>query len=272
MPETDPEQAIAGGLQRRIFHPLNDEPTLEIDSLLPRQRLLEQLRQALLSCTPPQVVGIHGDWGSGKTSFLHRLMFEITGECLANSAAEQRASASIEAEKKKWDESKAIAVWFEAWRYQHEDLPVVALLNEIRSRFSRPRKFWIEAQKLAVVATTSALFGIDAITKYVGMRWRRGIRSSRLPLWRSRPSAPYLRSWKETLNAKAIFEWGFGSCGFFRASVKKTYLTLLGLTAVFACKIKGFVPEKNRFREAVKNPAFLLKWPNERALLPGRVP
>jgi hypothetical protein len=38
---------------------------------------------------------------------------------------------------------------------------------------------------------------------------------------------------------------------------------LLGLTAVFACKIKGFVSEKNRFREAVKNPAFLLKWPNE---------
>jgi len=35
-------------------------------------------------------------------------------------------------------------------------------------------------------------------------------------------------------------------------------LTLLGLTAVLANKIKGFVPEKNRFREAVKNPAFLL--------------
>ena len=44
--------------------------------------------------------------------------------------------------------------------------------------------------------------------------------------------------------------------GFFRASVKKTYLTLLGLTAVSVNKIKGFVPEKNRFREAVKNPFF----------------
>jgi hypothetical protein len=39
------------------------------------------------------------------------------------------------------------------------------------------------------------------------------------------------------------------------------------LTAVFACKIKGFVPEKNRFPEAVKISASLLKWPNERGLL-----
>jgi len=54
---------------------------------------------------------------------------------------------------------------------------------------------------------------------------------------------------------------------FFRPFVKKTYLTSLGLTAVFACKIKGFVPEKNRFREAVKNQAFLLKWAYECALL-----
>jgi len=34
------------------------------------------------------------------------------------------------------------------------------------------------------------------------------------------------------------------------------------LTAVSANKIKGFLPEKNRFREAVKNPAFLLDWDN----------
>ena len=50
--------------------------------------------------------------------------------------------------------------------------------------------------------------------------------------------------------------------GFFRASVNKTYLTFLYLTAVSANKIKGFVREKNPFPEAVKNPAFLLKWPH----------
>jgi hypothetical protein len=49
--------------------------------------------------------------------------------------------------------------------------------------------------------------------------------------------------------------------GFFRASVKKTYLTSLYLTVVLANKTKGFVPERNPFPEAVKNPAFLLKWP-----------
>jgi len=39
---------------------------------------------------------------------------------------------------------------------------------------------------------------------------------------------------------------------FLTPSVKKTYLTLLYLTAVFINKIKGFVSEKNRFPEAVK--------------------
>ena len=64
--------------------------------------------------------------------------------------------------------------------------------------------------------------------------------------------------------APALFKTGF-----LQASVKKTYLTFMYLTVVSANKIKGFVHEKNRFREAVKNPAFLLKWPNERALSRG---
>jgi len=43
---------------------------------------------------------------------------------------------------------------------------------------------------------------------------------------------------------------------FFGVAVKKTYTTLLCLTVVSANKIKGFVPEKNRFREAVKKRLF----------------
>jgi len=54
---------------------------------------------------------------------------------------------------------------------------------------------------------------------------------------------------------------------FLEPRVKKTYLTKVYWTAVFACKIKGFVPEKNRFREAVKIWASLSKQPNERGLL-----
>jgi hypothetical protein len=53
---------------------------------------------------------------------------------------------------------------------------------------------------------------------------------------------------------------------FFGRPVKKTYLTLIGLTVVFGCKIKGFVHEKNRFREAVKIMAFMPNSANECAL------
>ena len=48
---------------------------------------------------------------------------------------------------------------------------------------------------------------------------------------------------------------------FLRHIVKKTYLTLICLTVVSANKIKGFDPKKNRFREAVKNPAFCQSGP-----------
>ena len=57
----------------------NDEPAL-LDAL-ERGELLEEVGDAIARCTPPQVFGVHGDWGLGKTSFLHQIQWYLTGEC-----------------------------------------------------------------------------------------------------------------------------------------------------------------------------------------------
>ena len=49
----------------------NDEPTL-LDRL-DRIALVREVAKHIATCDPPQVFGIHGDWGLGKTSFLQQL-------------------------------------------------------------------------------------------------------------------------------------------------------------------------------------------------------
>ncbi|HIJ64991.1 MAG TPA: hypothetical protein HPP77_03495 [Candidatus Hydrogenedentes bacterium] len=45
----------------------NDEPTL--DDGLDRLGLVRRVGDMVATCKPPYAVGIHGDWGCGKTSF-----------------------------------------------------------------------------------------------------------------------------------------------------------------------------------------------------------
>ena len=49
----------------------NDEPAL-LDTL-ERGPLIREVGEAIAHCRPPQVFGVHGDWGLGKTSFLHQV-------------------------------------------------------------------------------------------------------------------------------------------------------------------------------------------------------
>ena len=114
----------------------NDEPAL-LDAL-ERGPLIEEVGEAIARCTPPQVFGVHGDWGVGKTSFLHQIQRYLAGDC-----PQQPETVTVEMQKKAKDAEKDAstqrhgvyrdmvqAVWFDAWRYQNEAAPVVALLHE----------------------------------------------------------------------------------------------------------------------------------------------
>jgi hypothetical protein len=115
----------------------NDEPEYELQHLPERQRLLVKLVADIKSCKPPMVFGVHGDWGAGKTSFLQAVMYELTGDCPVKSNEKPAKEKKAKSEWKK----APLAVWFEAWRYQSEAAPIIALLHQLRTQLTT----WIKA-------------------------------------------------------------------------------------------------------------------------------
>ena len=146
----------------------SDEPTL--DDLLNRQDLVEEIAQSIVHCTPPQVIGIHGDWGVGKTSTMQQIQWCLTADCPQQSKEEIEKARDPQ---KAHGEFKDIvqAVWFDAWRYQHEDAPVVALLHEIRAQLSWKHQITTSAKRRAAIAIRGALFSIEELTKKIGFQY-----------------------------------------------------------------------------------------------------
>ena len=145
----------------------NDEPT-PVDGLK-RFELVRAVAEAAATCEPPQVFGVHGDWGLGKTSFLHQLHLYLSGEC------PQQPDDAVEKAKKRMEthgqyQDLVKVVWFEAWRYQNEEAPVVALLHEIRSQLAWYIKALNTVGKVAHVAIRGALLSLEDLTKKIGFQ------------------------------------------------------------------------------------------------------
>ena len=120
----------------------NDEPALL--ATLERGALIKEVGESIAHCTPPQVFGVHGDWGLGKTSFLHQVQWYLTGDCpqqpeaVTKEMKNQAPGVEDKPQAQNCGKYKAVvqAVWFDAWRYQNEDAPIVALLHEMRTQLS----------------------------------------------------------------------------------------------------------------------------------------
>ena len=152
----------------------NDEPTLR--DILDRKALVEEVGEAIATCTPPQVFGIHGDWGLGKTSFLHQVQWYLTGRCPQQSEEEtKKAGQSVKGKHK----DTVQAVWFDAWRYQHEDVPVVALLQEMRAQLSWGQQIRAATTRKLQIARRTALLSIEDATKKIGFQYSKRREASR---------------------------------------------------------------------------------------------
>lgn len=148
---------------------LNDDPTVE--DLLARKDLVKAAGDRVAQCDAPQVLGIHGDWGAGKTSFLYQLHLYLKGECPQAGVARAEGVKIAKKAFPGWAKAENVTViWFEAWRYQNEARPVVALLHEIRSQLSWSIKSVGKAKQLGEVAVRGALLSIENITKMIGFQ------------------------------------------------------------------------------------------------------
>lgn len=163
----------------------NDEPAL-LDSL-ERGSLIEEVGEAVARCTPPQVFGVHGDWGLGKTSFLHQVQWYLTGDC------PQQPESTTDDMKKRANKANgdpstqrcgvhrgAIqAVWFDAWRYQNEAAPVVALLHEMRGQLAWTSRAVRSLSRSTEVAARGALLSMEELTKKIGFQYSKFSQASR---------------------------------------------------------------------------------------------
>lgn len=102
---------------------------------------------------------------------MHRLQFELTGECPQNPLAAIR-SAKAHGEVK---QLAPICIWFEAWRYQHESAPIVALLQEMRGQFGRIVEAVNQIRKLASTSKDAALALLEKSPGVISMLAKAGL-------------------------------------------------------------------------------------------------
>ncbi len=135
----------------------NDLPTL--DALPSTKSFIERLAEDISNSPSPKTLAITGYWGSGKTSALAQLYKELTNVVppgFEDSSTEQ-------------EDQDHLGIWFEAWRYQHEPVPIVALLHCIKSNFSARSKFVDKAGKLINIAILGAIAVLDGVIKTAGI-------------------------------------------------------------------------------------------------------
>ena len=149
----------------------NDEPTLR--DRLRRNALIKEVGDAIATCKPPQVFGVHGDWGLGKTSFLHQVRSYLTGD---NPQGLDESDAREDAIGKGVHKNRVQAVWFDAWRYHAEAVPVVALLQEMRAQLEQKG---FNAKRIREVAFRGTLLSLDELTKKIGFQYAKFEQASR---------------------------------------------------------------------------------------------
>ncbi|MGH9800143.1 MAG: KAP family P-loop NTPase fold protein, partial [Blastocatellia bacterium] len=148
----------------------NDEPVVHDN--LGHNVLVRRVGHRVLNCNPPYVIGVCGSWGSGKTSFLHKLWAYLDGEHkkengdVATLDSHERNSAFAESDSEfqtLLNGRKVELVWFNPWQHQFETSPMVALLHEIRDRLSKSKKILKGTTKTAKIGMR-ALF--DSVVKF----------------------------------------------------------------------------------------------------------
>lgn len=143
-----------------------DLPTC-IDSLNWNSEV-SRMATGLRKCSTPHVVGVHGEWGSGKTSFMRQVQAAL-GARIDGASLVTPPRNPLPADQQEILDDEIVTVWFDAWRYQHEAVPAVALLHEMREQMSTTSKLREKFRKLGSLVTYGVLDSISDIGKIIGL-------------------------------------------------------------------------------------------------------
>ena len=137
-----------------LKHSHNDQATADTCKFLGTESFVTTIAEDIEKSESPRTIAITGYWGSGKTS------------CLAGVYKKVTATSPAEITNNKQEQTgKYTGIWFEAWRYQNEVSPIIALLHCIKNHFSSSKKFIDGAGKLASVSVLGALTVLDGVIK-----------------------------------------------------------------------------------------------------------
>ncbi len=107
------------------------------------RKSVEKAGELIKNISPPYVLGIYGDWGSGKTSYMDMLRTYIEHQEIG------------------------LTEWYNVWKYENEDnavLPLLSLLSKnksiknnktIKSKFNKVKKISAVATSVAIEAVAS---------------------------------------------------------------------------------------------------------------------
>lgn len=147
--------------------PHNDLPTLEDKCSWEKE--VDRVSRRIESCFTPHVLGIHGDWGSGKTSFMRQIQHLLGGQMPNDGTVNPNGKKALTKAYVKEKNSKIITIWFDAWRYQNEPVPIVALLHEMRQQIAFFPAAYEKVKKLTYVALTASLDSLIDVAKKIGL-------------------------------------------------------------------------------------------------------
>jgi Cdc6-like AAA superfamily ATPase len=115
---------------RRVYHQeehlemkaISDEPVGSVDLSHDTggfNSYASSLAKVIIHSCPEFTIGIHGEWGTGKTTLMRKIAF------------------FLEEENRKSGIMTAVPVWFNAWRYEREEHhAIIPLLDTIRNQIS----------------------------------------------------------------------------------------------------------------------------------------